>query len=76
VDEELLEVEDLFAETGVAFHFGERVNVVHAIQPIEGDRVAEEVIALECRVDAKDAITPHRALNVVMVVLKENVVAV
>lgn len=64
VDEELLKVTYLFAQPFVSNHLWPWINVVDAIQLVECHRVAQEVIALECGVDAKNALTSTSALNI------------
>ena len=60
-----MKVPDLFAQSFIGQHFGARINVINAIQFIQGNSIAKEVIGLESRIDAKDALAPFGALNIV-----------
>ena len=60
-----MKVPDLFAQPFVGQHFGARINVINAIQFVQGNGVAKEVIAFESGIDAKNAFATLGALNVV-----------
>ena len=61
----MLEVAYFFTQSLVSDHLRARINVVDTIQPIESHRVTQKMVALECGVDAKNAVSSSSALNVV-----------
>ena len=54
----------MLAQPLILHHFWPRVNVIDTIEPTECHSVPQEVIALECRVDPENAVTPSCSLDV------------
>lgn len=60
-----MQIMDLLAQPFVDEHFRPGVNIVHAVQLAQRDCVAQKVIALKSRANAKDAVASLSALDIV-----------
>ena len=60
-----MEISNLLTQQCIGQHIRAGINVINPVQFVQGNRVTKKMVGLECGIDAKNAFTPFRPLNVV-----------